>query len=185
MYDHDSDFRPHVKSRSRMRGAMFPFHHMLSWNGAWLSTGKYCYPFVISGSYVVVIDTMNAEKHTKKAVGLQKIKYKVTHYKTLQWIYCIAAKHSFSYTSNTLQVCAPRWRNSYYSVSANYYLMNGACYLTDDGVFGESKKETLLPLNDIGTKNCLYVCVCGKQDWCDVVYVSFNNDVRRRNVDAH
>jgi hypothetical protein len=29
--------------------------------------------------------------------------------------------------------------------------MNGACYLTD----GESKKETLLPLSEIGMKHCV------------------------------
>ncbi|XP_021939552.1 integrin alpha-PS4-like isoform X2 [Zootermopsis nevadensis] len=42
--------------------------------------------------------------------------------------------------------CAPRWRNSYYRWSDYSYFMNGACYLTDSS---ESRKETILPLNDI------------------------------------
>jgi len=46
--------------------------------------------------------------------------------------------------------------------------MNGACYLTD----GESKKETLLPLSEIGMKHC--VCVCSRgQVYSDIIHISF------------
>jgi hypothetical protein len=38
--------------------------------------------------------------------------------------------------------------------------MNGACYLTDGEIFLESKKETLLPLSEIGMKHCVHVCMC-------------------------
>jgi hypothetical protein len=76
-------------------------------------------------------------------------------YKKITHLYSRHSKMSTSYAIVTLQVCAPRWRNSYYQQSHKVYLMNGACYLTEDPVYSQPTWDIILPLSGIGNQRSL------------------------------
>jgi hypothetical protein len=88
-------------------------------------------------------------QHIISSYYIKGMNDKITH------VYACHNTISTSYASATLQVCEPRWRNSHYLRTHKVYLMNGACYLTENPGYSQPTWDTILPLNSIGNQHCL------------------------------